>query len=278
MKDRRPVENIEDQELAFLLEAIYWKFGYDFRSYSVASIRRRLAAAQENFGCRSLSALQDRILHEEGFFNGMLKYLTVQVSEMFRDPQCFRAIRQHVVPHLRTYPSLKVWIAGCSTGEEVLSLAILFREEGLESRTLFYATDINEDSLRIAESGVYDLDRIAGFSKNYLAAGGKGSLSDYYATGYGAAVFDRSLRERVVYSDHSLATDSTFTEAHLVSCRNVLIYFKKTLQDRALGLFRDSLVRRGFLALGAKESLHLASCASDFALFDREGRLYQKVV
>jgi chemotaxis protein methyltransferase CheR len=210
-------------------------------------------------------------------FSRLFQYLTVQVSEMFRDPPYFRAIREQVVPILQTYPSIKVWVAGCSSGEELWSLAILFAEENIADRTVLYATDINADALRQAENGIYPLDRLASFSQNYLAAGGKRSLSDYYHAAYGAAKFSQTLKSRVVFADHSLATDSVFLEAHLVSCRNVLIYFDRALQDRALGLFSDSLVRRGFLGLGSKESLRFSKHAGSFADFDARERLYQKV-
>ena len=165
---------------------------------------------------------------------------------MFRDPAYFRALREQVVPLLRTYPSLKVWVAGCSTGEEAYSLAILLREEGLLQRTLIYATDINPHTLERAEAGIYAIDRIAGFTINHRESGAKSSLSDYYTAAYGRAIFDKSLREHIVFSDHSLATDSVFAEVQFVSCRNVLIYFNRALQDRAVGLFRDSLCRKGF--------------------------------
>jgi chemotaxis protein methyltransferase CheR len=206
----------------------------------------------------------------------LLSYLTVQVSEMFRDPLYFRAIREKVVPHLRTYPSLKVWIAGCSTGEELYTFAILFREEGLLERTMFYATDINPDALKRAEMGVYDLDRIKLFTENHRLSGGKSSLSDYYTAAYGAASFDKSLRKNAVFSDHSLATDAVFAETQLVSCRNVLIYFNKELQDRAIGLFSQSLARKGFLGLGAKETLRFSAHADGFTEFARDERIYQK--
>lgn len=266
----------EDIEIRLLLEAIYRKYHYDFRGYSMASIKRRLLLAKQHFGCQSFSMLQDRILHDEAVLPALLKFLTVQVSEMFRDPTYFRALREHVVPHLRTYPSLKVWVAGCSMGEELYSLAILFREEGLESRTLFYATDINPEALRKAEEGVYDLERIPAFTENHRRSGGKSSLSDYYTAAYGRAVFDKSLRARTVFSDHSLVSDAVFAEVHLISCRNVLIYFDRELQDRAVGLFRDSLVRKGFLGLGAKESLHLSRHADAFIEFVKEERIYQR--
>ena len=265
-----------DQELKLLLEAIYFKYQHDFRHYAFSSLRRRVTLAMERFGCSSVSQLQHRVLHEPEVFGQMLQYLTVQVSEMFRDPQYFRALRDEVVPVLKTYPSIKLWIAGCSTGEEVWSFAILLAEEGLLDRTLVYATDINAESLEAAEAGVYARDRIALFTTNYLAAGGTRSLSDYYHAAYDGAVFDRALKSKVLFADHSLATDTVFSEVHLVSCRNVLIYFDRPLQDRAIGLFRDALVRRGFLGLGSKESLRLTSHAAAFTELSGAARIYRK--
>ncbi len=265
-----------DIELRLLIDAIYHLYHFDFREYAAASLRRRLRAAMEWFRCETLSQLQSRLLHEPGVFPALLDYLTVQVSEMFRDPPYFRALREHVVPLLRTYPSLKVWVAGCSSGEEAYSLAILLREEGLLSRTLIYATDINARSLQKAEARIYSVGRIAGFAMNHRESAGKTSLSDYYTAAYGRAIFDKSLKEHIVFSDHSLATDSAFSEVHLVSCRNVLIYFNRQLQDRALGLFRESLCRHGFLGLGAKESLQCSGYAGTFGVFDRRARIFQK--
>lgn len=270
------VEKPDDIELKLLLEAIFQKYHYDFRDYSHASIKRRVIRAKEHFGCNSISMLQDRVLHEPAFLPELLTYLTVQVSELFRDPAYFRAIREQVVPHLKTYPSLKVWVAGCSAGEEVYSLAILFREEGLEDRAMIYGTDINPMALNMAEAGVYALDRITQFTENHRLSGGKSSLSDYYTAAYGAAVLDKTLRKRTVFSDHSLATDEVFAEVQLISCRNVLIYFNRELQDRALGIFKNSLARKGFLGLGAKENLRFSRYASVFKEFDRDVRLYQK--
>lgn len=265
-----------DIELQLLIDAIYLKYHYDFRGYAQASLRRRMRAALLRFNCSSLSQLQDRVLHEPAMLTAMMDFLTVQVSDMFRDPAYYQALRRHVVPMLRTYPSLKIWIAGCSTGEEAYSMAILLREEGLLDRTLIYATDINGQALQKAEAGIYDLDRIAGFTENHRRSGGSSSLSDYYMAAYGRAVFDKSLRRNIVFSDHSLATDSVFAEVQLVSCRNVLIYFNRGLQDRAIGLFRDALCRKGFLGMGAKESLRFSDHSDDFVDVDREYRLYQK--
>ncbi len=266
----------DDIEIRLLLEAIYQKYHYDFRGYAMASIKRRLYQARERFGARSFSMLQDMVLHDAHMLGELLPYLTVQVSELFRDPLYFRAIREKVVPHLKTYPSLKVWIAGTSTGEELYSFAILFREEGLEDRTMFYATDINSDALKKAEAGVYELSRMKLFTENHRLSGGKSSLSDYYTAAYGAASFDKSLRKSTVFSDHSLATDAVFAETQLVSCRNVLIYFNRELQDRAIGLFSGSLSRKGFLGLGSKETLRFSQHADDFSEFSRDERIYQK--
>lgn len=259
-----------------LLEAIFRRYHYDFRSYSPASLKRRLVQAREHLGCLTFSQLQHKVLHDETVLPRLMRFLTIQVSEMFRDPSYFRALREKVAPHLKTYPSLKVWVAGCSEGEELYSLAILFREEGLENRTLFYATDINPEALAKAEAGVYELERIALFSENHRNSGGRTSLSDYYTGAYGAAVFDKSLRKRTVFSDHSLVSDSVFAEVQLVSCRNVLIYFDRGLQDRALGLFKDSLVRSGFLGLGSRETLRFSKHASAFTEFDSDERIYRK--
>lgn len=269
-------EKIEDIEIHLLLEALFRRYHYDFRNYAHASIKRRLKQARDRMGLATYSALQDKLLHDPEAAGKALRFLTVQVSDFFRDPTYFKAIREQVVPHLRTYPSLKIWIAGCSAGEELHSMVILFREEGLEDRTLFYATDINQDALDAAARGIYSLERVKTFTENYRLSGGKASLSDYYTTGYGGAVFDKSLRERVVFSDHSLVTDAVFSEMQFISCRNVMIYFDSPLQNRAVGLFRDSLGRGGFLGLGSKESLRFSAHVDAFSEFVREEKIYQK--
>lgn len=266
----------DDLELDLLLEAIWRCYHYDFRGYSRPSLHRRMARAQHRLGCASLSELQHRVLHLPGAFADLMGYLTIQVSEMFRDPAYFGALREKVVPHLRTYPSLKVWIAGCANGEEFYSLAILFREEGLEDRTIFYCTDISPAALEKAEAGIYDLERIPQFTDNHRRSGGKSSLSDYYTAAYGAAVFDKSLRRRAVFAEHNLASDEVFSEVHLVSSRNVLIYFDRDLQDRALGLFHGSLVRGGFLGLGSKETLRFSSHSAAFADFEEHEKIYRR--
>ncbi|TKA97468.1 protein-glutamate O-methyltransferase CheR [Cereibacter changlensis] len=277
MTDRtEKIEKVEDIEIRLLLDALYHRYHYDFRNYAMSSIRRRLRQARADLNCATISALQERVLHDPDVMPRMLRYLTVQVSEMFRDPSYFLAIREKVVPHLRTYPSLKVWIAGCSTGEELYSLVILFREEGLEDRTLFYATDINPEALAQAEAGVYHLERVRQFTENHRLAGGVTSLSDYYQTGYDRCVLDKSLRRKVVFSDHSLVTDQVFGEMQFVSCRNVMIYFDRALQDRAVGLFKDALPRNGFLGLGAKETLRFSDHAKAFREFVPGEKIYQR--
>jgi chemotaxis protein methyltransferase CheR len=268
---------LEDLEIGLLLEALYQRYHYDFRPYARASIKRRLVQARSQLGFASFSAMQESLLHDEQTLPRLLNYLTVQVSEMFRDPAYYKALRERVIPHLRTYPSLKVWVAGCSNGEELYSLSILFREEGLGARTIFYATDINPDALRAAQAGIYPLDQIKKYTANHQKSGARTSLSDYYTADYGHAVFDKTLRSQVVFSDHSLVTDAVFAEMHLISCRNVLIYFDRELQDRAIGLFRDSLARKGFLGLGSKESLRFSRHAAAFADFDTAEKIYQRV-
>jgi chemotaxis protein methyltransferase CheR len=267
----------EQVELGLLLDAIYRVYHYDFRSYSEASLRRRISAALARFHCETISRLQERVLREPQLFGELLRFLTVQVSDMFRDPIYFRALREHVVPYLTTYASIKIWVAGCSTGEEAYSIAILLHEENLLDRALIYATDINPESLRSAQEGVYETERFARFSENYLAAGGRASLSDYYAAAYRGAVMDRRLKKAIVFSDHSLATDSVFAEVQLVSCRNVLIYFERDLQERALGLLADSLSRKGFLGLGMKETLRFSRHAAAFTEHAPDARIYRKL-
>jgi chemotaxis protein methyltransferase CheR len=263
-------------ELKLLLDAILLRYQHDFRGYAEPSLHRRMRQALIAFACNNLSQLQEKVLHDPAQFARLLQFFTVQVSEMFRDPSYYFALREHVLPVLRTYPSIKIWVAGCSSGEEVWSLAILLEEEGLLERSLIYATDINLQALKLAEAGIYGISRIADFSRNYQKAGGKKSLADYYTAAYNAAVFDRRLRQNFVFADHSLATDSVFSEVHLVSCRNVLIYFDRELQDRAIGLFHESLVHRGFLGLGMKESLRFNAHNLQFNEVSRAERIFQR--
>jgi chemotaxis protein methyltransferase CheR len=267
---------LADLEVRLLLEAIFDQYHYDFRSYAMASLKRRLAQACDQLGVATLSGLQERVLHERESFATLLQYLTVQVSDMFRDPEFFSRIRTQVLPILATYPSIKVWVAGCSTGEEAYSLAILLHEEGLLDRSIIYGTDINAHSLRSAASGVFGLERIRAFTENHRRAGGSSSLSDYYHASGSSAILDPALRRRITFSDHSLATDNVFSEVHLVTCRNVLIYFDHALQNRALQLFSESLVPRGFLGLGSKESLRFSMAAGLYDEVAAAERIYRK--
>jgi chemotaxis protein methyltransferase CheR len=266
-----------DIELRMLVEAVYLKYNYDFRDYTGASQKRRVLTALRAMECETVSALQSRVMHDPAAFAQLLQFLTIPVTEMFRDPDYYLAIRRHVVPFLETYPSLKLWVAGCSTGEEVYSMAILLKEEGLLERTLIYATDINPESLDAARRGVMQLDRMRLYTENYQKAGGKAAFSDYYTAAYGGALFDRGLIENVTFADHSLATDSVFAETHFISCRNVMIYFNRRLQNRVLGLFHESLCHRGFLGLGSKESIDFSSYAQRFESLARRERLFRKV-
>jgi len=265
-----------DIELKVLMEAIYLKYSYDFRDYTGASQKRRVLHALHAMGCASIPALQARVLQEPAAFSELLQYLTIPVTSMFRDPGYFRALREHVLPVLGTYPSLKIWVAGCSTGEEVVSIAILLKEEGLLERSTIYATDINPQALETARKGVFPLAAMREYTANYQAAGGRHSFSEYYTAAYDAALFDSTLCDNVTYADHSLATDAVFAEMQLVSCRNVLIYFKKSLQERALGLFHDALCHRGFLGLGSKESLDFSAYAARFEPVAKRERLFRK--
>jgi chemotaxis protein methyltransferase CheR len=269
-------EGYDDGALEALLDTILERYHYDFRHYAMASMRRRVTAALQTLGIEDVERLRARLVDEPLLFARLLDFITVPVSDMFRDPDYYRALREHVVPVLRTYPSLKIWVAGCSTGEEVYSLAIVLLEEGLLERSMIYATDINPRSLARAEAGIYPLDRMRKFTENHQAAGAKSSLSTYYSATHGAALFDRKLKKRVVFSDHSLATDSVFAEVQLISCRNVLIYFDKQLQERALTLFREALCRRGFLGLGSRETLRFSEVAPAFSEIAQAARIYQR--
>ena len=265
-----------DIEMRLLLEAVHAQYSHDFRDYSGASLKRRVRHALLRFDCDTISQLQSRVLHDPAAFQQLLEILTIPFSEMFRDPAYWLALRRQVVPLLRTYPSLKVWVAGCAGGEEVFSLAILLQEEGLLERTMVYATDINAVALDKARQGIFGIAAMRRHTANYQAAGGRRAFSDYYSAAYEAARFDPDLVRNVTFADHSLATDTVFSETHLVSCRNVLIYFNKTLQDRALGLFHESLCHRGFLGLGSKESLDFSRFADRFEPVSKHDRIFRK--
>jgi chemotaxis protein methyltransferase CheR len=266
----------ERLEIDLLLEAIQRRYGYDFRGYAPASLRRRLWHRVYGEGVATLSALQERILHEPGCMDRLLRDLSINVTEMFRDPSFYRALRQRVFPLLRTHPFIRIWNAGCSTGEEIYSLAIALREEGLLERTRIYATDINDAALERAGAGSFALERMQRYTENYLRAGGSESFSSYYSTDGDSARFDPSLAEGLVLAQHNLVTDGSFNEFHLIVCRNVMIYFGSALQEEVLRLFGDSMTRFGILALGRKESIRRSRHAAEYEALDEAEKIFRR--
>jgi chemotaxis protein methyltransferase CheR len=269
---------IEDIEIDLLLEAILRRYGYDFREYARASIERRLRQFFQTSGIQSISGLIPRVLREREFSTALIQQFSVAVTEMFRDPPVYMAIREHVVPLLRTYPHVKVWHAGCATGEEVYSMAMVLLEEGLGDKAHLFGTDFNDSALESAKDGIYLADKMKEFTKNYQQSGGKGSFAQYYHAQYDSAVMDASLKKLITVANHNLVTDGVFGEMQLVFCRNVLIYFGKDLQDRALRLLTDSLTRGGFLCLGSKEDLRFSSVEREFDVVDERTRIFRKKV
>lgn len=269
--------DLERIEIELLLEGIFRHYGFDFRAYAYASIRRRLWKRIEEEGLPSVSALQERVLHEPAMMEKLLLDLSINVTAMFRDPSFYVSFREHVVPLLRTYPFIRIWHAGCSTGEEVYSIAMLLREEGLYDRSRIYATDINEVVLQRAKAGIFPLERMQEYTDNYIRAGGKRSFSEYYTAKYGGALFDQSLTRNVVFSQHNLVTDRSFSEFNVILCRNVLIYFDKTLQSKVHSLFYDSLVMFGMLVLGSKETLRFVVHEDCYQQIAPPEKIFRKV-
>jgi chemotaxis protein methyltransferase CheR len=269
--------DLERIEIELLLEGIFRHYGFDFRAYAYASIRRRLWKRIEEEGLASVSALQERVLHEPEMMEKLLLDLSINVTSMFRDPGFYVAFREHVVPLLRTYPFIRIWHAGCSTGEEVYSMAMLLREEGLYDRSRIYATDINEVVLKRAKAGIFPLERMQEYTDNYMRAGGKRSFSEYYTAKYGGALFDQSLTKNVVFSQHNLVTDRSFSEFNVILCRNVLIYFDKTLQSKVHSLFYDSLAMFGVLVLGSKETPRFMSHEECYEQIAAPQKIFRKV-
>jgi chemotaxis protein methyltransferase CheR len=268
--------DLERLEIELLLEAVYRRYGFDFRQYAQASLKRRLYRRLEAEQLETLSQLQDKLLHEPPCMERLLLDLSINVTSMFRDPSFYVAFREKVVPLLHTYPFTRIWCAGCSTGEEVYSIAILLQEEGLYERTRIYATDINENVLATAREGVFPLERMKQYTQNYLRGGGKRDFSQYYLAAYDSVRFSRSLTENVVFAQHNLAMDRSFNEFNVILCRNVMIYFDKALQDRVHDLFFESLERFGILALGHKESIGFSRFADRYEELDAEERIYRK--
>ncbi|HEX6837788.1 MAG TPA: protein-glutamate O-methyltransferase CheR [Polyangia bacterium] len=269
-------EELETIELHLLTEAVFRRYGLDFRNYALASLRRRVQLAMQEEGARTISALTDRLLHDPPAMERLLLRLSINVTAMFRDPGFFLSLRQKVVPHLRSYPFVRIWHAGCSTGEEVYSMAILLAEEGLYDRCRIYATDMNEVALQRARDGIVSLDAMQEYSTNYLRAGGHGSLSDYYTANYGHAIFRQALRKNAIFSQHNLVTDGSFNEFNLILCRNVMIYFNTALQNRVHQLLYASLRRYGVLGLGRKESLRGTPHEPDYEVLDDGERIFRR--
>jgi chemotaxis protein methyltransferase CheR len=270
-------DDVDEIELALLLEGVYRRYGFDFREYAPASLRRRVWRRVHAEGLTTISALQDKLLHDPACMERLLLDLSINVTAMFRDPSFYVRFREKVVPLLRTYPFTRIWVAGCSTGEEVYSLAILLLEEGIYDRTRIYATDINESVLDRARAGVFPLDKMREYTQNYIKAGGQRAFSEYYLAKYDGAQFQRSLVENVVFAQHNLVSDRSFNEFNVIVCRNVMIYFDRALQDKVHRLFHESLVTFGVLALGAKESIKFSPFESGYEELDATERLYKKV-
>lgn len=268
---------LEDIELHLLLEGIYRHYGLDFRDYAAASLKRRIHETMNAEGTRTVSAYQDKVLHDSACMDRLMLALSINVTAMFRDPGFYATFRQKVVPLLRTYPFVRIWHAGCATGEEVYSLAILLQEENLYAKCRIYATDMNKEVLRKAREGIFPLSAMQEYTNNYMQAGGKRFFSDYYTAQYGSVIFRPSLIENVVFSEHNLATDSSFNEFQVVLCRNVMIYFNKTLQARVHNLIYDSLSMFGVFGIGNKESLRFTSRESFYEELDDKDKLYRKV-
>jgi chemotaxis protein methyltransferase CheR len=267
---------IEKIETDLFIEAVYRRYGYDFRHYAKASVRRRVRGLLQKTGYRRISEMIPKLLYDESFFESLLYDFSVTVTEMFRDPEFFQALREKVIPYLKTYPFIKIWHAGCATGEEVYSLAILLTEEELYDRATIFATDFNEIALKEAKDGIYPIENIKNFTFNYQQGGGRESFSKYYHARYESVIMDKSLKRKITFANHNLVTDGVFGEMHLILCRNVLIYFDKVLQDRVFHLFNDSLIRKGFLCLGTKESLQFSEVAQHFKSVDEKTKIYQK--
>ncbi|MBN2259058.1 MAG: protein-glutamate O-methyltransferase CheR [Clostridiales bacterium] len=267
---------IEDIEIKLLLDAIYLKYGYDFENYTQSHIKRRILRRVRLNNLANISQLTEKIIHDEKVFRQLLKDFSINTTEMFRYPQFYKDIREKIVPILKTYPSVNIWSAGCSTGEEVLSMAILLREEGLMKRVRIYATDFNSEVLEIAKKGIYPVENIRKWTKNYQEAGGKESFSRYYTAKYDYAIFNQELFDNITYLEHNLVTDGKFITAHLIACRNVLIYFNKELQNRVLELFDESLVEGGILGIGDKEELKFSTIGDRYESMAGKSKIYKK--
>lgn len=269
--------DVELIEFDLLLQAIQRHYGYDFHNYARAPLRRRLNHIVRVEGLSSLSALQERVLHDEEAMKVVLTDLSISVTAMFRDPTFYRSLREKVLPLLRTYPFIRIWNAGCSTGEEAYSIAITLMEEGLYDRTRIYATDMNEAMLERAQRGHVSLDKLQLYTRNYIESGGKGAFSDYYRTNGSGGRFINGLSDNILFAQHNLVSDGSFNDFQLILCRNVLIYFDRHLQDQVHELLYNSLTRFGILALGQRESIRFTKHEARYQEIDGRRRIYRRV-
>ncbi|TDD75457.1 CheR family methyltransferase [Flavobacterium caseinilyticum] len=265
-----------DLEISLLLEAIYRKYGYDFRQYSQAHIRRRIMSRMVMSGFEDISEMQSTVLNDESFAATLLQDLSITVTEMFRDQSFYKSLRENVIPILKTYPFIKIWHAGCATGQEAYSMAIILQEEGLYDRSIIYATDFNQNALNHAKEGIYSTSLIKEYTTNYQLSGGKESFSNYYTSNYDNVIMNQSLKKNIVWANHNLVTDSVFAEVNLILCRNVLIYFDRELQNNVQTLFYNSLINGGILCLGAKESLRFSDVYEKYTEWDPRQRIFKK--
>lgn len=269
--------DLEDIEVSLLIEGLYRYCGFDFRNYAVSSLKRRIWNLVQAEKLSTISGLQEKLFHDPACLERFLLGVSVNVTAMFRDPSFYLAFRRHVIPILRTYPFVRIWHAGCSSGEEVYSLAILLEEEGLYSRCQIYATDMNEVVLQKAAAGIFPLRLMQEYTQNYIRAGGKRSFSEYYTANSDSAIFRASLREKVIFSPHNLVTDGSFNEFNVILCRNVLIYFNQTLQNQVHQLLHDSLTHFGILGLGHRESLKTKAIESRYGQLVKGEKLYRRI-
>jgi chemotaxis protein methyltransferase CheR len=263
-------------EISSLLKVVYQKYGYDFRQYSQAHIRRRITNRMAMSGLEDISQMQSKVLNDEIFASTLLQDLSITVTEMFRDPSFYESLRENVIPILKTYPFIKIWHAGCATGEEAYSMAIIMQEEGLYDRTTIYATDFNQRVLNQAKEGIFSNKMMKKYTTNYQLSGGKDSFSSYYTSDHDNVIMNQSLKKNIVWANHNLVTDSVFAEAHLILCRNVLIYFNHNLQNKVQNLFYNSLINGGILCLGSKESLRFTDLHDEYTDLDRKQRIFKK--
>lgn len=261
---------LREEEITMLLNDVATIYGYDFRQYSRASLKRRLNRICLVDRFSSFAELRYRVVNDASYLQHFIEEITVNVTEMFRDPSFYKVLRQAVMPRLGTYPLIRIWIAGCSTGEEAYSIAILLKETNLYHKSLIYATDINPTVLEKAATGIFPLNQMKAYSENYIRSGGSNDFSTYYVTGYDYAKFDSTLSERMIFSTHNLVSDTSFNEFQLILCRNVLIYFDKDLQERVFKVFDESLHNLGYLGLGTKETLRFSTIESHYRQVENE--------